>query len=54
MPLGLNGAALAAFGDNPEAFVELPLIEREVGLSEAGVKLGESTFNLFLVLKTRT
>lgn len=51
-PLGLNGAALAAFGDNPVAFVELPLTEREVEASEAGVKLGESTFNLFFILKS--
>jgi len=48
----MNGAALAAFGDNPVAFVELPLTESEVELREAGVKLGESTFNRFLILKT--
>ena len=50
-PFGLNGAALAAFGDKPVALVELPLTESEVELSEAGVKLGESTFNRLFILE---
>lgn len=42
VPLGLNGAAIAAFGDNPLDFGDViwPLEVRA-----AGVKLGESTLN---------
>ena len=45
--LGLKGAALAAFGERPGGF-EGPLTARD-----EGVKLGESTFNFFLVLETQ-
>ena len=51
-PLGWKGAAFAALGDKPVILGVEPLMERDVGLREAGVKLGESTFNLFLVLET--
>jgi len=50
-PFGLKGAALAALGDSPTALVAEPLTDREVELRDAGVKLGESTFNLFLTLR---
>lgn len=43
--LGLKGAALAALGERPGCF-DAPLTVRD-----AGVKLGESTLNLFLTLK---
>ena len=49
-PLGLNGAALAALGDNPALLVAVPLTARDGLFWEAGVKLGESTFNLFFIL----
>lgn len=42
---GLNGAALAAFGESPLAFC--PELDTE---RDDGVKLGESTFNFFLTL----
>lgn len=50
-PLGLKGAAFAAFGDNPEALAAEPFTAKDVEVSEAGVKLGESTLNFFFVLK---
>lgn len=48
IPLGLNGAAIAAFGDNPVDFGDAiwPLEARA-----AGVKLGESTLNRFFTLE---
>ena len=47
-PFGLKGAALAAFGENPLVLEgnEEPFTE-----SEAGVKLGESTFKRFFTLR---
>lgn len=51
MPLGLKGAALAAFGDKPNALVVVPLTAREAPFNMAGVKLGESTLNFFFELQ---
>lgn len=48
-PLGLKGAALAAFGESPRDFAAVPFTARDE--VEAGVKLGESTFRRFLRLK---
>ena len=46
MALGMNGAALAALGEMPAAFLTgtafVPFGDRK-----DGVKLGESTFNIF-------
>ena len=47
-PLGLKGAAFAALGDNPRLFTVDPFTARVE--TEAGVKLGESTFRRFLIL----
>lgn len=48
--LGLNIAAFAALGEIPGVFVK-PLTVREEGV-KLGVKLGESTLNLFLTLQS--
>lgn len=46
MAFGMNGAALAAFGEMPAAFLtEAPA---PLGVKKEGVKLGESTFRAFL------
>lgn len=42
VPLGLNGAAIAAFGDNPVDLGDAPWPSE---VRAAGVKLGESTLN---------
>lgn len=47
-PLGLNGAALAVFGESPLVFAS-PLTDSIGLLDEEGVKLGDSTFNRFLL-----
>lgn len=46
-PFGLNGAALAAFGESP---FDLGGGVRPLLAKEEGVKLGESTFRCFFVL----
>lgn len=46
-PFGLNGAALAAFGDSP---FDLGGEARPLPAKEEGVKLGESTLRCFFVL----
>jgi hypothetical protein len=43
--LGMNGAALAAFGEMPAGFLRVALVP--FGERKEGVKLGESTFNVF-------
>jgi hypothetical protein len=49
-PLGRNGAALAAFGDIEAAFFGVD----PFAANRDGVKLGESTFNPFLlIIETR-
>lgn len=45
MAFGMNGAALAAFGDIPGAFLTLALVP--FGDKNDGVKLGDSTFKVF-------
>lgn len=42
--LGMNGAAFAAFGDIDGAFLV------SLGVRKEGVKLGESTLNVFFML----
>ena len=44
--LGRNGAALAAFGEIEAGF--FPTEAGSLGERKEGVKLGESTFNVFL------
>ncbi len=46
MAFGMKGAALAAFGDIPAPF--LPAALAPFGDKKDGVKLGDSTFNVFL------
>lgn len=43
---GINGAALAAFGEIPAVFLVVAFVP--LGDRKEGVKLGESTFNDFL------
>lgn len=42
---GMNGAALAAFGEIPAVFLTVAL--EPFGDRKEGVKLGDSTFNVF-------
>ena len=42
---GINGAALAAFGEMPAGFLTVAF--DPFGDKKEGVKLGESTFNVF-------
>lgn len=46
MALGMNGAALAALGEIPAGFLTGTAFE-PLGDRKEGVKLGESTFNIF-------
>lgn len=48
VPLGLNGAAIAAFGDNPVDLSDAPW---PFEVRAAGVKLGESTLNRCFTLE---
>ena len=52
-PLGLKGAAFAAFGESPVGLIADPLTASDVKLelSKVGVKLGESILNFFLTLR---
>lgn len=48
MACGMNGFALAAFGDSPIGFFGGPLTLGERKVGKVGVKFGESTLSVLL------